>query len=319
MEFIRGLHNLRPEHRGCVATIGNFDGVHRGHSAVLGELAEHAGTLRLPALVMVFEPQPQEYFQRSVPARLMRLREKLEALCEYPIDRVLCVRFDAGLAALEPEVFVEQILVKGIGVRHLVIGDDFRFGKDRRGDFGMLVEAGARHGFEVADMPTLMIDGERVSSTRVRAALAKSDLAAAAKLLGRPFQINGRIAHGDKLGRQLGVPTANIRLHRTTIPLHGIYVVEVHGLGSNPLPGVASIGIRPTVGGTLPLLEVHVLDFSRDIYRARVGVTFLKKLRDEIRFDSTEELSRYMRRDIEQTRAFFQSRSAGSKTFRNAL
>jgi len=318
MELIRGLHNLRPGHRGCVATIGNFDGVHRGHSAVLGQLAEYAGTFRLPALVIVFEPQPQEYFQRAAPARLMRLREKLEALCQYPVDRVLCLRFDATLAALEPETFIDRILVHGVGVRYLVIGDDFRFGKNRRGDFAMLAQAGARARFDVASMPTLALDGDRVSSTRVRAALAVGDLPAVEKLLGRPFQMSGRVAHGEELGTKLGVPTANVRLHRRTVPLQGVYIVEVSGLGPNPLPGVANVGTRPTVGGSEPLLEVHLLDFSRAIYRNYINVTFLKKLREEMRFDSVEEMSRHMRRDIGQTREYFQARVAARNTFRNA-
>jgi len=319
MELIRGLHNVRPEHRGCVATIGNFDGVHRGHVAVLSRLTERARAFGLPSLVMLFEPQPQEYFQpAAAPARLMRLREKIEALQKYPLDRVLCVRFDARLAALEPEVFIDRILVNAIGVRHLVVGDDFRFGNNRRGDFAMLVRAGAGQGFEVAKMPTFDLDGARVSSTRIRAALGQGDLATAERLLGRPYRMCGRVAHGDKIGRTLGIPTANVLLHRSAIPLHGVYAVEVHGLGPAPLPGAASIGTRPTVGGTRPLLEIHLLDFDRDIYGASVTVVFLARLRDEARFESVEQMARHIRRDIDAVREFFRARGDASKSVRNA-
>lgn len=309
MELIRGLHNLRPEHRGCVATIGNFDGVHRGHKAVLSLLARKAEEYSLPALVMLFEPQPHEYLHpTAAPARLMRLREKIEALRLHAVDRVLCVRFDARLAALEPEVFIDRILIEGIGVRYLVVGDDFRFGKNRRGDFAMLAQALARRGYEAARMPTFAVDGERVSSTRVRAALADGDLPAAEKLLGRPYRMSGHVAHGDRIGRTLGIPTANIHLHRRTAPLHGIYASEVHGLGHAPLPAAASVGTRPTVGGMHPLLELHLIDFGRDIYRAHVTVSFLKKLRDEARFESLEEMKRHILTDIDRTRQFFESR-----------
>jgi riboflavin kinase/FMN adenylyltransferase len=307
MEFIRGLHNLRPHHRGCVATIGNFDGVHRGHQAVIGQLAEKAEQWRLPTLVMLFEPQPLEFLRpQAAPPRLMRLREKLQALRRYSVDRVLCVRFDARFASLPPEVFIEQILVEKLGVRYLVVGDDFRFGAGRRGDFAMLARAGARYGFEVAHMHTVTVDGERISSTRIRERLAAGDLAGAEILLGRPYRLCGRVAHGDKLGRTLGIPTANIHLHRVTAsPVRGIFVVEVFGLKGEPWPAVASVGTRPTVGGTRCLLEVHLLDFEGDLYGAHLSVDFLKKLRDEKRFDSLEALKARMLADIEEARAYF--------------
>jgi len=306
MELIRGLHNLRPRHRGCVATIGNFDGVHLGHQAVIGQLAEKGESLGLPTTVILFEPQPQEFFgpERAVP-RLTRLREKLTALRRYSVDRVLCVRFDAAFAALEPETFIERVLVEGLGVRYLVVGDDFRFGARRRGDFAMLAQAGAHNGFQVVNMHTVEIDGERVSSTRVRAALAAADLVAAEKMLGRPYRMCGRVAHGSKLGRKLGFPTANIHLHRNMTPLKGVFVVELFGLEREPLPAVASIGTRPTVGGTRTLLEVHVLDFDQNIYGAYVNVNFLLKLREEKHFASLEELRDWIQRDVDKTRAFF--------------
>jgi riboflavin kinase/FMN adenylyltransferase len=309
MELIRGLHNLKPHHRGCVATIGNFDGVHLGHQAVIGQLAEKSQELRLPTLVMLFEPQPLEFFRPAeAPGRLMRLREKLQALRRYSVDRVLLCRFDARFAAMIAEQFIERILVHGLGVRYLVVGDDFRFGAQRRGDFAMLERAGRQHGFQVVNMHTFGIEGERVSSTRVRTALAAGDLEQAEKLLGRPYRMCGRVAHGNKLGRTLGIPTANIQLHRQTSPLHGIFFVEVFGLDREPLPGVASLGTRPTVGGTHMLLEVHLLDFDDDIYGRHVNVNFLHKLRDEQRFASIDELKAWIERDIAAARAYFAER-----------
>jgi len=306
MEFIRGWHNLKPRHRGCVATIGNFDGVHIGHQAVIGQLAEKAEEIGLPTQVILFEPQPQEFFQtKTAVPRLMRLREKLQALRRYSVDRVLCLRFNARFAAMEPEEFIQRILVERLGVRYLVVGDDFRFGNKRRGDFDMLVAAGRQHGFQVVNMHTVAIDGERVSSTRIRAALAKADLALAEKLLGRPYRMSGRVAHGDKLGRTLGFPTANIHLHRKVTPIKGVFAVEVFGLNTEPLAGAANIGTRPTVGGTRTLLEVHLLDFNENIYGAYVQVNFLHKLREELRFESIEELKQWIRKDVEDVRAFF--------------
>lgn len=320
MELIRGLHNLRPRHRGCVATIGNFDGVHLGHQAVIGQLAERAAELRLPALVMLFEPQPQEYFRpEQAPARLMRLREKLLALRRYAVDRVLCVRFDARFATLDADVFVEQILVGALGVRYLVVGDDFRFGAKRRGDFAMLKRAGERQGFQVVNMHGFSVDGERVSSTRIRVALAAADLEAAEKLLGRRYRMSGRVAHGRKLGRTLGIPTANIHLHRHNSPLRGIFVVEMYGLEGEPLPGVANIGTRPTVDGTEVILEVHLLDFDREIYGAHVSVEFLHKLRDEKRFDSVEAMRIEILNDIACARRYFgDSRAAEQQATRHS-
>ena len=306
MELIRGWRNLRPQHRGCVATIGNFDGVHLGHQAVIGQLAEKAQELGLPTQVILFEPQPQEFFQphAAVP-RLTRLREKLQALRRFSVDRVLCLRFDAKFAAMEPEEFIQRILVDGLGVRYLVVGDDFRFGHKRRGDFAMLAAAGARHGFQVVNMHTVTLDEERISSTRIRATLAAGDLATAEKLLGRPYRLCGRVAHGDKLGRTLGFPTANIHLHRKVTPIAGIFAVEVFGLRIEPVPGAANVGTRPTVGGTRTLLEVHLLDFNEDIYGEYVQVNFLRKFRDEKRFESIDELRRWIARDVEDVRAFF--------------
>ncbi len=306
MELIRGLHNLTSRHLGCVATIGNFDGVHLGHQAVIGQLAEKAQALSLPTLVMLFEPQPAEFFAPDkAPARLTRLREKCLALRRYSVDRVLCVRFDEAFASMEPETFVRRVLVQGLGVRHLVVGDDFRFGKNRRGDFGFLRRAGSQNDFQVVNMHTVSIDGARVSSTRVREALAAGDLATAEKLLGRPYRMSGRVGHGNKLGRRMGMPTANIHVHRKLTPINGIFVVEVFGLDAEPLAGVANVGTRPTVDGTRTLLEIHLLDFKGGIYGRYLSVNFLRKLRDEEKFDSIDALTQQMFADADNARVFF--------------
>lgn len=306
MELIRGLQNLRSDHHGCVATIGNFDGVHLGHQAVIGQLAEKGHELCLPTLVMVFEPQPLEVFHKSnAPARLTRLREKLRALARYAVDRVLCIRFSKYFAEMSAESFIENVLVKGLGVRYLVVGDDFRFGKDRKGDFTMLKRAGEKFGFEVANLHSFKIGNKRVSSTGVRQALSLGKMAEAEKLLGRPYRMCGRVAHGDKIGRTLGFPTANIHLHREVTPVQGIYAVEVFGLKGEPLPGVASVGTRPTVGGTRTLLEIFIFDFDQDIYGKYLNIDFLHKIRDEEKFDSLEELKAWILDDIEKTKTWF--------------
>lgn len=306
MQIIRGLHNLRPRHRGCVATIGNFDGVHLGHQAILGQLAEKADALGLPLVVVVFEPQPQEVFRPGqAPPRLTRLREKVQALRRYAVDRVVVLRFDAAFARQAPEAFIDRLLVRGLGVRYLAVGDDFRFGKDRAGDFTLLQAAGYRHGFEVVSLHSFLLDGERVSSTRVRAALAAGDLNEAEKLLGRVYRMSGRVAHGDQRGRSIGFPTANIHLHRQVIPLRGVFVVELYGVAGEPLPGVANLGTRPTVDGQRTLLEVHLFDFDRDIYGAHVHVDFLHKLRDEQRFPDFAALKAQIEHDARQARDWF--------------
>ncbi len=311
MELIRGLHNLRPEHHGCVATIGNFDGVHLGHQAVLGQLNEKADQLGLPAVVITFEPQSREYFAPdSAPPRLTRFREKIEALRRYGVKRVLCLPFNARLAQMSADEFIREILVNGLGVRHLVVGDDFRFGRGAEGSFADLQAAGAEHGFQVVHMHTFHVDGERVSSTRIRRALEQGKMAEASRLLGRDYRMNGRVAHGEKLGRQLGFPTANLFLHRRTTPLEGIFVVEIYGLDEEPLRGVASIGNRPTVDGTRTLLEVYIFDFDQDIYGRHLQVSFLHKLRDQVKFDSLEALTAQIERDVAEARAWFAGEAA---------
>ena len=309
MELIRGLQNLRPRHHGCVASIGNFDGVHLGHQHVLGELADKAEEMKLPAVVITFEPQPQEFFSSDrCPGRLTRFREKMKALRRLAVDRVFALHFSKALATMEPEEFIQQVLVDGLGVRYLVVGDDFRFGQKRRGNFEMLQQAGVEHGFQVVNMHTFQIAGERVSSTRIRKVLSEGDLDHVEILLGRPYRMCGRVAHGHKRGRQIGFPTANIHLHRKVSPIEGVFAVEMFGIDGEPVSGVANVGTRPTVNGTRTILEVHLFNFSGDIYGSHVSVDFLKKIRNEQKYDSFELLKEQILLDAEEARSYFSAR-----------
>jgi len=304
MQVIRGFHNLRPEHRGCVATIGNFDGAHLGHQAVFKHLLREGARLGVPATVISFEPHPLEFFcPQAAPARLTRLREKLSVLEEAGIERVMLLEFGAKLAAMTADDFVQQALIEGLGIRYLLVGDDFRFGQGRAGDIKMLRKAGEQHGFGVDSMDTVVVDEERISSTRVREALARGDLELARRCLGRPYRICGRVVYGDQRGRSIGFPTANIGLHRKASPLHGVFAVQVYGLGDQPVPGAANIGNQPTVDGDRRyLLEVHLFDFDQDIYGRHLEVEFIKRLRDEKRFDTFEQLRRQIERDAHAAR-----------------
>jgi riboflavin kinase/FMN adenylyltransferase len=306
MRIIRGLHNLRPEDGGCVATIGNFDGVHLGHRAVFLRLLAEGRALGLPATVITFEPQAMEYFvPEAAPARLTRLREKLAALADCGIERVMLLEFGPRLARMDARDFVRELLVRGLNVRHLLVGDDFRFGRGREEDFRLLEVMGAEHGFAVEDLHTITHGEERISSTRIREALARGELDLARHLLGRPYRICGRIGHGDKRGRTIGFPTANINLHRRVSPLRGVYAVMVDAVADRPWPGVANIGIRPTLGGEPRyLLEVHLFDFDGDLYGRHAEVEFRLRLRDEKKFGSFEELKIQIERDAAAARAY---------------
>jgi riboflavin kinase/FMN adenylyltransferase len=293
---------------GCVATIGAFDGLHIGHRRILERLLVVAARAGLPALVFSFEPTPKEYFSRGTPpARLMSFREKYAALDELGIDFFLCPRFDARLAGLEPDPFIDKLLVDLLGVKHVVVGDDFRFARQRTGHYAHLARGGVRHGFDVEEVASVIDAGQRVSSTVVRRALAASDFERVRRLLGRNYRMSGKVIHGKSLGRRLGMPTANIKLNRKLSPLQGIFAVRVAGVAPGPdgrdwRDGVASIGTRPAVGGTEPLLEVHIFDFDRDIYGARLQVEFCAKLRDEEDFPTLDDLKRQMFVDAEQAR-----------------
>ncbi|MBL1376857.1 bifunctional riboflavin kinase/FAD synthetase [Zobellella iuensis] len=302
MELIRGIHNIKPWHHGCVLTIGNFDGVHLGHQAVLHRLTEQAQRLGVPSCVMVFEPQPQELFAGAeAPPRLTRLREKYLQLARLGIDRLLCVRFNVAFAAQSPDDFIRGLLVDRLGVRFLVVGDDFRFGRNRGGDFGLLTRAGRAFDFEVVSTQSWRMNSQRVSSTLIREALAAGRLDNANQMLGRPFSLHGRVAHGAKLGRTIGFPTANVALKRQVIPVSGVYVVELL-LGGRRYPGVANIGHKPTVSGTRALLEVHLFDFAGDIYGRQVEVELRHKLRNEQKFASFALLKEQIQRDAAAAR-----------------
>lgn len=306
MKFIRGIHNLNEQHRGCVLTIGNFDGVHRGHQALMSRLCEEGRKRNLPVVVMVFEPQPLELFAGDkAPARLTRLREKLRYMAEAGVDKVLCVRFDRRFAALSAQRFISDLLVEKLDVKYLAVGDDFRFGAGRQGDFLLLQKAGAEYGFEVVSTETFCDGGKRISSTAVRQALAVDDLALAQSLLGHPFTISGRVVHGDALGRTLGFPTANLPLRRSVSPVKGVYAVEVRGLTPEPLPGVANIGTRPTVKGLRQQLEVYLLDINMDLYGRHIDVVLKQKIRNEQRFASLEALKEQIANDVVTARQFF--------------
>ncbi|MCK9782542.1 MULTISPECIES: bifunctional riboflavin kinase/FAD synthetase [Enterobacterales] len=311
MELIRGIQNIRARHHGCVLTIGNFDGVHRGHQALLKHLKQEASQRGLPTVVMTFEPQPLEFFlPEKAPARLTRLRDKIKYLAECGIDYLLCVKFDKQFAAQTPEEFVSSLLVNKLGVKFLAIGDDFRFGKNREGDFHFLQQAGARYGFEVANTESYCDKGLRISSTAVREALLNDDLVLAESLLGHPYSICGRVIHGNELGRTIGFPTANIPMKRLVAPVKGVYAVDVY-LSDNqsPLPGVANIGSRPTVKGKGVQLEVHLIDVNMDLYGRRIDVVLRKKLRNEQRFASLDALKQQIADDVATARDFLSQRS----------
>jgi riboflavin kinase/FMN adenylyltransferase len=305
-ELICSLYHLRKDPHGCVLTVGNFDGVHQGHQAVIQVLQQQANRLQLPSGVMLFEPHPQEFFlQEKAPVRLMRLREKIKILKDLSVDRIICLRFNEQLAIMEAETFVQEILVQKLGVRSLIVGDDFRFGKGRQGDFASLKKSGKQFGFEVHATPTVLFEGERIGSSRIRNALKEGDFSLATRLLTRPFTLSGRVIQGDQRGRLLGFPTANIALHRLASPLTGVFIVHVHGLGEKPLNAVANCGKRPTVNGVKDLLEVHLLDFNRDIYGQRLTIEFLKKIRDEEKFSSLDSLKKQIAADIIVAKSHF--------------
>jgi riboflavin kinase/FMN adenylyltransferase len=304
MELIRGMHNLRGRHRGCVATIGNYDGVHLGHQHMLAAVRARADEFGLPAVVVTFEPTPREFFEGSTaPSRLTRLREKLQALELYGVDRVLVLRFNRRMQGMAARDFVDRLLVEGLGVRHIVVGHDFHFARRREGTIATLRDAGARRGFTVQEVDQFLLGGERISSSLLREALNRGDLDRATRLLGRPYRMAGRVRRGQQLGRKLGYPTANLALHRKVVPLWGIFAVRVHGAGLVDHPAVVSLGTRPTINGTDPLLEVHLFDFDGDLYGRYLNVDFVQRLRDEQKFDSLDALVAQMHRDAAAARA----------------
>jgi riboflavin kinase / FMN adenylyltransferase len=311
MELVRGLHNLSQCRAGCVLTVGNYDGVHLGHQQMIGVLKSRAGELGAPSTVLVFEPSSKEFIDpESAPPRLTRWREKFLALAAQGVERLVTLRFDEDIRAMTPRRF-EELIVDGLRARYVVVGDDFRYGCNAGGTIETLRTAGKQHGFSVEQVAPFVLEGMRVSSTLVRSRLDVDDFDGAARLLGRRYRMLGRVVRGNQLGRTLGFPTANLRLMRRKSPVHGILAVRVYGVEPQPLHGVASLGTRPTVGGTDLLLEVHVFDFSGDLYGRLIEVEFIGKLRDEIKFDSLEALTAQMNIDAAQARGILSKVESG--------
>lgn len=303
MELIYGINSLRPEHRGCVATIGAFDGIHLGHQKVLSQLDMYAKQFDLPSTIIVFEPLPREYFApMQSPARITSFRERWQVLKKLTnVDRVFLIHFTEKVSKMSATEFIHAVFIEGLGARQVVLGDDLRFGHDRKGDFNLLAEVGAPHNLSVSQADTFSLDGERVSSTRIRGLLEQSDFTNAERLLGRPYSICGKVVYGKQLGRTLGAPTANVELHRLRSALSGVYAVQVVLPDGTKKRGVANVGTRPTVDNESikAILEVHILDFNQEIYGKHIEVFFDKKIRDEKRFNSIDELKTQIHKDIE--------------------
>jgi riboflavin kinase/FMN adenylyltransferase len=309
MEIVRGVANLKPHHRGSVVTIGNFDGVHRGHQALLGQIRQKSDELGVPSMLVCFEPQPKEYFDEfNAPARLTRFREKVLLLEEYGVDIVFCMKFNDVTRNMHPDTFTE-LLGEKIGVSALFVGDDFHFGQDRHGNFETLVNAGKRYGFEVSNLRTMTLGDDRVSSTRIRECLAAGEFAEAEALLGHSYSIMGKVVYGRQLGRTLDAPTANIQLHRYRAPIRGVYAVEMEGLDRR-YQGVANVGVRPTLNEAVmkPALEVHLFDYAGNLYGRNVEVIFRHKIRDEKKFSGLDELKGAIAADIQSAKTYFAQR-----------
>ncbi len=300
MHLIRGLAHLKPLAQGCVLSIGNFDGIHTGHKKVITKLALRGKAMKLPTVVMLFEPQPLEFFLgENAPSRLMRLREKIIQFKRLPIDKLLVVKFNQFMANYEAEDFIFDFLVNKLNSKHLIVGDDFHFGKARCGNYAMLKEKGQEFGFQVENTSSYFVDKHRVSSTLIRDALGAGDLSTAKLMLGRDYSVCGRVAHGKKRGRTIGFPTANILMFRKNTPIAGVFAVTMTGIDNKEIQGIANVGTRPTVeGGNKAILETHLFDFNQDIYGQYVEVHFKQKIRDEIRFQSLDDLKIQIEKDI---------------------
>ncbi len=307
MKLIRGLHGLEQWHKTSAITIGNFDGMHLGHQQMLVKLCDQARRLQVPSVLVTFEPLPHEFFAgTNAPLRLMGLREKLQYLsANSDLDGVLCLPFNKKLSRLSAEQFVSDILLDGLSAQYILLGDDFRFGYQRQGDFALLQHMADKSGFQVESMPSFTIDDMRVSSTKVRNALADGEVEQAAQLLGRPYCLSGRVVKGDQLGRTIGYPTANIHCRRQNLALAGVFAVRLHGVAGGAQLGMANIGFRPTVDGRVLRFEVNLFDFDGDIYDQYVEVEFMTKLRDEQRFDSLDALKAQLAADERAAREYF--------------
>ena len=312
MELVRGLNSFSKAHRGCVLTVGNYDGVHLGHQHMIRALKHRATELDAPSTVLVFEPSSKEFIDPdAAPARLTRWREKFAALAALEVDRLVTLRFNEHMRAMSPDDFVDQLIVRGLGARHVVVGDDFRYGRKACGTIDSLKAAGRARGFGVDQVAPFVLDGGRVSSTAVRERLERADYPGAARLLGRPYRMIGHVAHGRELGRTLGFPTANLHLMRLKSPTWGVMAVRVYGIDAGPRDGVASLGTRPTVNGTEPLLEVHVFDFNADLYGRLIEVEFVAKLRDEAKFDTVGAMVAQMKVDAANARELLSKVNGG--------
>lgn len=307
MHIIRGLHNLPDFANGSVMSIGAFDGLHLGHQSLLQPLMEQARQLQVPSVLITFEPLPREYFSpQNAPSRLMSFREKVEACAAFGIDYILCLRFNETVRAMSAEDFVEHVFVGGLHAKHITIGDDFRFGHDRRGDQQLLERLQAKFGFGVDDTSSVVVDNVRISSTKIRQCLEAGDFAAAEKMLGRPYSMSGKVVYGRQLGRTLGFPTANVQIKRHKSAMSGVYVVEASLADGRVVKGIANVGTRPTIGDRLhAILEVHLFDFSGVIYSRRLGVKFLYKLRDEQKFESLAALQAAIANDVTNAKKWF--------------
>ncbi|MFT7688187.1 MAG: riboflavin kinase/FMN adenylyltransferase [Candidatus Azotimanducaceae bacterium] len=312
MRVIRGLHNFREEFRGSVTTIGNFDGVHLGHQAILRQVCSKAKELNVPSMLICFEPQPREFFSTyNAPARLTRFREKVELLRTQGVDLVLCLKFDEAIRSLSAEQFI-NVLVKNLKVGALFVGDDFKFGHDQSGGFEQLLVAGEKNHFDVTNMYTLSVEDDRISSTKIREYLAEGCFDDAENMLGRPYYISGKVVYGSQIGRTLDAATANIQLHRYRAPIDGVYTVVLLIEDSEiQYQGVANVGVRPTLNKdiTTPILEVHLFDFSSDIYGKRVKVIFKQKIRSEKKFKDLDELKEAISVDILDAKAYFAAKA----------
>ncbi|CDZ78667.1 Riboflavin biosynthesis protein RibF [Legionella massiliensis] len=309
MKLLRGLHRIPDFTNGCVATIGNFDGVHLGHQALLKTLKKQADSLKLPLIVLLFEPQPAEYFRpKDAPARLTNLREKLTVLKQCQVDYVICLKFNKALALMSAQAFAEHYFFSLLNCKHILIGEDFRFGQGRFGDIHLLQELAAKQGCSIHAFPDFSIDNYRVSSTKIRDALSQGELERSADLLGRTFSLCGRVTRGDGRGREWGIPTANLSMHRIMLPLKGVFCVKVRRASGELIDGVANLGSRPTVDGTKNILEIHLFDFDESLYGEMLQVFFLHKLRDEVKFSSVDALIAQIHDDVAAAKSEFRAR-----------
>ena len=306
MQLIRTIHNHKSDSSGAVATIGNFDGVHLGHQVVINKITQQSKELNLPSMVIAFEPSAKEFFfGQDAPARLTNFREKFSLIDKFGIDQFVCLNFNRELSSMPAETFIKKILVDTLHIKHLTVGDNFRFGKDRKGDFELLQNFAGKLDYQVEDTDSFVNDGKRVSSTLIRKFLKTGELDKAKRMLGREYFMSGRVIHGDKKGRTIGFPTANIPVKRRICAVNGVFAENVSMNDGSEYQGVANIGYRPTVAGTRTQLEVHIFNFSKEIYGNLLKITFCKKLRDEKKFDSFEELKKQIEQDSKSAQDFF--------------